>query len=127
MIMRTLLIILALSAFGLSKTYSQCITKDDVKIKVEKNQIEIDLSSYFGNLDSYRLRLYNLETEEDYVDTQVNIAQISKYQFNENLNLVKIINVPSGDYLIIFENSGCDKLFIGKGFSGFPFSGLSIE
>lgn len=127
---RGLIFLSVLLVFILSSTsgFSQCLEKELVSLKLtSNNELEIDLSSFSGNLTSYQLRIYNYETTNDFISINLSSAQEVNIEINRVEKRIIIKGIPEGDYLVIFENSACQNIYVGEGFSGFPNSGIRIE
>jgi hypothetical protein len=129
-IKRGLIFLSLVLVFILSGSYgfSQCLEKDLVSLNLNNDEeLEINLSNFSGNLTSYQLRLYNYETTNDFISVNLTGVQGSNIEFNRNEKKIIIKSIPAGDYLVIFENSACQNIYVGEGFSGFPNSGIRIE
>lgn len=120
----TILFVLILSC---SLSYSQCLTKDLVSIELNSDELKIDLSKYSGDLTSYKFRLYNYETTNDFISVNLLNTNKSKFEFDINKKQIIINDIPEGEYLVIFEKNACDNIYVGEGFTGFPYSGIRIE
>ena len=113
--------------FSSSLSYSQCLSKELVSVELNNDELTIDLRNYSGDLKSYKLRIYNYERADDFISVNLFNTNSIDVEFNNNENVIIIKNISEGDYLIIFENSACDNIYVGEGFSGFPNSGIRIE
>ncbi len=103
------------------------MTKDLVSIELNSDELKIDLSKYSGDLTSYKFRLYNYETTNDFISVNLLNTNKSKFEFDINKKQIIINDIPEGEYLVIFENNACDNIYVGEGFTGFPYSGIRIE
>jgi len=122
-----LLTLIVTVAFSCSYGYGQCLEKDLVAVELSNNELKIDLSNFSGDLTAYKFRLYNYETTNDYISINLLSANQANLEFNKNEKQVIVKNIPDGEYLVIFENAACENVYVGEGFSGFPYSGIRIE
>lgn len=113
--------------FSCSFSYSQCLNKDLVSIELNSDELIIDLSKYSGDLTAYKFRLYNYETTNDFISVNLLATNQSKFEFDISKKQIIINDIPEGEYLVIFENNACDNIYVGEGFTGFPYSGIRIE
>jgi uncharacterized ubiquitin-like protein YukD len=113
--------------FSCSFGYSQCLTKDDVSIELDNKELKMDLSNYSGDLTSYKLRLYNYETINDFISVTLVSVDQPNFEFSQNTKQIVISEIPQGEYLLIFENFACENIYVGEGFTGFPYAGIRIE
>ena len=118
---------LSVLVFTCSFSYSQCLKKDLVEIELNSNELKIDLSKYSGDITAYKFRLYNYETTTDFISVNLVKSNRSNFEFDISKKQIIINDIPEGEYLVIFENNACDNIYVGEGFTGFPYSGIRIE
>lgn len=122
-VMAILIVVILSSSFS----YSQCISEDLVDIELNESELKIDLSKYSGDLTAFKFRLYNYETTNDFISVHLLNVDQPNLKFNKNDKQIIINNIPTGEYLVIFENTACENIYVGEGFTGFPYSGIRIE
>ena len=117
---------------SLNTVSGQCpeINPDDVEITVDQSlrQINIKYSSDI-NFRQMGLSLYNMDDGSYYYDSERKKKVVESQGLSVNIrsNSLVIDNILPGDYVIIIENSGCEKQVIGWGYSGLPHSGIRIQ
>ncbi|MFQ3214879.1 MAG: hypothetical protein ACJAT1_001598 [Marivirga sp.] len=123
-----LFFVTVISVAFVNDNYAQCINKEDVKlVMLDGNGLAVDFSLYKGTYNQMMITLYKYDNAIDYKVITLNQNNTKDVLFDEDSKKVYFQNVPKGDYLIIINNLSCDKIYLGEGFSGFPYSGLRFE
>jgi hypothetical protein len=109
----------------------QCpeINPEEVEIKVDQSRHQIDFEySSDVNFRQMGLSLYNMDDGSYYFDSERKKQVVESKGLSVSIrnNSVIINNLSPGDYVIIIENTGCEKQVIGWGYSGLPHSGIRI-
>ncbi len=124
--------ILFLLLFSPVIIYGQCpaLSSKNTNIKVDASKGEISISTTVGvNFAASRILLYDYDQPAYYYDSwhRENITNSNKLDIRINPGEIEIKNLPAGDYAIIVDRQGCGRAVLGRGFSGFPDSGIKIE
>ncbi len=110
----------------------QCpeINPEEVEIKVDQSRHQIDIEySSDVNFRQMGLSLYNMDDGSYYFDSErkKQVVESEGLSVSIRSNSVIINNLSPGDYVVIIENTGCEKQVIGWGYSGLPHSGIRIH
>ncbi len=107
------------------------------QVNLESIEITVDLSvkqivvrnQGDEGFENFGISIYNMDNKSYYYDSErsKSILEIQELSVNINNTRIEINNITSGDFVIILENSGCEKQVIGWGYSGLPHSGIRIQ
>jgi hypothetical protein len=106
----------------------QCLSVEDFDFEIiEGKDIVVNFSKYRGSLSGVEFALYNYSSASFYKSISLSSNSINGALINRDLKTVRFDDIPKGDYLLVIKKSICDDIYLGKDFSGFPYSGLRID
>jgi len=124
------LMLIFLNSFNTVNAQCPIIDQNDVEIEVTQSKGQIDITC-LADIDFRRmgLSLYNMDNGSYYFDSERKkpVVEGQKLTFDIKSNQLIIKKLLPGDYVIIIENSGCEKQIIGWGYSGLPNSAIRIQ
>ena len=114
------------------EVYGQCpnLDKGNTKISLNKSNKSISVSTTAEiDLSATRVMVYEFDEGVYYYDSRhlektKNIKEITVTVYSQEIN---VQGLPSGDFSIVVEKSGCKLQALGLGYSGFPNSAIRIE